>query len=91
MKLSRLNYGPNHLLWIETGEDPINIEDGLSDAQLFKVDMADDYYAQIIQFLTTGVTPEEFSTSQKKQLVVRALDFQLIAGKIYKLGPDDIL
>ena len=34
---------------------------------------------------------EYFSISQKKQLVFKALDFQLIAGKLYKLGLDDIL
>ena len=28
---------------------------------------------------------------QKKQLVVRAADFTLIAGQLYKLGPDEIL
>ena len=30
-------------------------------------------------------------TNQKKQLVVKDLDFQLIAGNLYKLGPDEIL
>ena len=30
-------------------------------------------------------------TSQKKQLVVKDLDFQLITGPLYKLGPDEIL
>ena len=29
--------------------------------------------------------------SQKKQLVVRAMDFQLIVGPLYKMGPDEIL
>ena len=33
----------------------------------------------------------DLSTSQKKQLVVKALDFQLIPRKLYKLGPDEIL
>ena len=28
---------------------------------------------------------------QKKQLVVRATDFTLIAGQLYKMGPDEIL
>ena len=51
----------------------------------------DDHYAPIIQFLATGVTPEDMSTSQKKQMVVKASDFQLIAGQLYKLGPDEIL
>ena len=61
------------------------------DAQLFRVDIADDHYAPIIQFLATKVAPEEMSTSEKKQLVVKDLDFHLIVGNLYKLGPDEIL
>ena len=53
MKPGRLNVDPNHLSKIETGEEPTNIEYGLSDAQLFQVDMEDDQYAPIIRFLTT--------------------------------------
>ena len=30
-------------------------------------------------------------TIQKKQLVVKALDFHLIIGHIYKLGPNEIM
>ena len=53
--------------------------------------MVNDYYEQIVQFLATGTTPEYLTTSQKKQLVVKATDFQLIARQLYKLGPDEIL
>ena len=38
-----------------------------------------------------GTTLEELTTSQKKQLVVKAMDFQLIARQLYKIGPDEIL
>ena len=31
------------------------------------------------------------TTQQKKQLVVRAVDLTLIAGQLYKMGPDEIL
>ena len=53
--------------------------------------MFDDHYRDIIQFLSTGYTPTEFTIAQKKQLVVRAVDFQLIAGQLYKMGLDEIL
>ena len=53
--------------------------------------MADDHYAPIIQFLEMGVALEEISMSQKKQLVVKASNFQLITGHLYKMGPDEIL
>ena len=55
------------------------------------VDIADDHYAPIIQFLATDFSLEDMSTSQKKQLVVKASDFQLITGQLYTLGPDEIL
>ena len=76
-----LNAVLDHLSRIENGEEPTNIDDGLLDAQLFWVDIADDHYASIIQFLSTGVSLEDMSISQKKQLVIRASNFQLIAGQ----------
>jgi hypothetical protein len=35
--------------------------------------------------------PHEYIVIQKKQLVVHAANFQLIAGQLYKMGPDEIL
>ena len=48
MKPGHLNAGTDHLSRIEMGEEPTNIEDGLSDVQLFQVDMEDDHHAPII-------------------------------------------
>ena len=46
------------------------MEDDLLDAQLFVITMFDDQYKDIIHFLSTGYAPTEFTTTQKKQLVV---------------------
>ena len=35
--------------------------------------------------------PQEFNTAQKKNLVVRDADYQLIVGHLYKMGADNIL
>ena len=70
MKSGRLNASLDHLSQIEIGEEPTNIEYGLPDAQLFKVDMVDEYYEKIVHFLVTRTTPEGLTTSQNKQLVV---------------------
>ena len=48
VKLGHLNVGADYLSKIEIGEYPANIEYGLPDAQLFRVDMADEYYDQIM-------------------------------------------
>lgn len=37
MKLGGLNGGPDHLSHIETGEEPINLEEGLPNMYLFVV------------------------------------------------------
>jgi hypothetical protein len=37
------------------------------------------------------MAPREYTVIQKKHLVVHASDFQLIDGKLYKMGPDEIL
>ena len=38
-----------------------------------------------------GIASAEYSVKQKKQLVVKVSDLMLIAGQLYKLGPDEIL
>jgi uncharacterized membrane protein len=51
----------------------------------------DDYLKDIIEFLITGTVPTKYSMKQKKQLVVRGVDFTIIARQLYKLGLDEIL
>jgi hypothetical protein len=91
VKPGKFNSGPDHLSCILSGEDAGNLDDNLPDTHLFSVQMVDDYFADIVQFLSTGVTPPEFTVAQKKQLVVKVTDYQLIAGNLYKLGTDGIL
>ena len=61
------------------------------DVQLFSIQIADEYYTDIIHFLATGWAPVDFTRKQKKQLVVKAADFTLITRHLYKLGPDEVL
>jgi hypothetical protein len=51
----------------------------------------DDHFTDIVQFLSTGMAPSDYTIPQKKQLVVHAADFSLIVGQLYKMGPDEIL
>jgi hypothetical protein len=41
--------------------------------------------------LSKGFSPREFDIAHKKILVLRAADYQLIAGHLYKLGTYKIL
>ena len=80
VKPGRLNIGLDHLSTLESGEELTSWEDNLFDAQLFLVQITNDYFKEIIEFLTTGTTLAEYSAKQKKQLVVKATYFTMIAG-----------
>eukprot|EP00253_Pinus_taeda_P030157 PITA_30157 len=90
-KPRRLNARPNHFSCIETGEDPTNLEEGLPNAHLFVVHVADNYFVDIIHFLTIGTAPEGYIGQQKKELVVRVANLSVIARHLYKMGSDEIL
>jgi len=53
VKLGRLNAGPDHLSRLESGEEPISLEECLPNAQLFSIQIVDDQFQDIIHFLTT--------------------------------------
>ena len=62
VKTGRLNLGPNHLSRLESGEEPTSLDEGLPDAQLFAIQMVDDYFQDIVQYLSIGFTPSEMTT-----------------------------
>jgi hypothetical protein len=74
-----MNKGPDHLSILEHDEEPTNSEDTLLDEKLLAIRNNNDHFADIVQFLSTGMTPSEYTIQQKKQLVVPATYFSLIA------------
>jgi hypothetical protein len=91
VKPRRMNKGPDHLLRLEHGEETTSLEDKLLDAQFLSIRNIDDHFIEIVQFLSIGMAPSDYTMIQKKQLVVRAAYFSLIAGQLYKMGPNEIL
>jgi hypothetical protein len=75
-----MNKGPNHLSRLGHGEEPTSLEDTFLDAQLLAIRKVDDHFTEIVQFLSTGIAPSEYTIIQKKQLVVHVADFSLIVG-----------
>jgi hypothetical protein len=61
------------------------------DAQLFSLQVVDKYFVDINKYLSTWVASHDFSTAQKKILVVRVVDYQLITGHLYKMVAVSIL
>jgi hypothetical protein len=66
VKPGKLNAGPDHLSRITNGEEPKNLEENFPDANLFSVQIVDDYFADIVGFFSTGMAPKEFTVAQKK-------------------------
>jgi hypothetical protein len=91
VKLGKLNVGPDHLSRVTNGEEPTNLEDNFPYAHIFSIHIVDDYFKEIIQYISTGTAPQGYTTAQKKNLVFHAVDYQLIAGNLYKMGTDRIL
>lgn len=62
MKLGRLNVGSDHLSYIDIGEEPANLEEGLPDVQFFMVGVVDNHFVEINHFLTTGTAPKVYTS-----------------------------
>jgi hypothetical protein len=90
-KPRRMIKGLDHLSRLENGEEPTSLEDTLSDAIFLAIRKIDDHFTEIIQLMSTGMEPSEYTITQKKQLIVHAIDFSLIVGQLYKMGPNEIL
>jgi hypothetical protein len=67
------------------------LENNFPNAQLFSVQIVDEYFVDIIEYLSIGIVPQDFNTAQKKNLVFKAAEYQLIAGHLNKMGADNIL
>ena len=74
---------------MNSGEDTENLDDNFPDAHLLVVNRW--LFHRNCVFFSIGTTPLEYIDTQKKQLVVKAVDYQLIAGSLYKLCADWIL
>ena len=59
----RLNLGPKNLLRLESGEELVNLDDSIPDAQLFAIMMFDGHYRDIIHFFITRYGPEGLNTA----------------------------
>lgn len=79
VKPGKQNVGPDHLSQIQSREGVGTIGGALPNAQLFRIEAMQDQFVEISMFLIIGRAPEHFTINQKKQLVTRSLDFQLIA------------
>jgi hypothetical protein len=53
VKPGKVNAGPGHFSRVTNGEEPTNLEANFPDAQLFLVQVADEYFIDVIELLST--------------------------------------
>jgi hypothetical protein len=51
----------------------------------------DEYFSDIIEYLSTGTIPQEFNTAHKKNMVIIFVEYQLIARYLYNMGTNNVL
>lgn len=80
----------DNLSRLEHSEETPGVSDQLPDAELFQIEgqSFDNWYDQMLQFLTDGVLPSEMTTDQKKKFSLRSRAFMIIAGALYRRGAD---
>jgi hypothetical protein len=66
VKTGRMNKGHDHLSRLEHGEESTSLEDTLPNAHLLAIRKIYDHFTKIVQFLSTGVAPSEYTIPQKK-------------------------
>jgi hypothetical protein len=53
VKPRKMNGGLDHLSRVTNGEETTKLEDDFPDAQLFSVQVANEYFTNIIEYLST--------------------------------------
>lgn len=75
-----MNVGPNHLSHLDLVKVGGSFDSQLPDDDLFKIEAVSDNLKGITLFLEIGNLLDDYTTTQKKHMVVHATDYQLIAG-----------
>ena len=86
----KLNVRPDHLSWIDIGEEPTGVEDDLPDAHLFWIEAVPTELEEIAQFLESGQAPKGMSMKKKQILAMKDVLYSLVNGFLYKIGLDDM-
>jgi hypothetical protein len=63
VKPGKLNAGPSNLSRVTNEEEPTSLEEKILDAQLFFIQIIDEYFVDIIQYLSTSTAPQEYNTT----------------------------
>jgi len=73
----------------EIGKNPVN--DMLIDDSLFVVTSTPEWYAGIVEFLTTHKLPKEWTKEERRKVRVNSRQFVVVGHRLFRRGSDGIL
>ena len=91
ISLGKVNVALDHLSRIETGEEPIGIDNDLPNTHTFKVEETPKELADIVQFLQDNQAPSRLHKRKNKILATKAIPYTLMRRYFYMWRNGDIL
>ena len=90
-KPGKMHLQADHLsrLSEEMGTSPL--DDKFIDENLFLVTSSTDWYASIVEFLTTRRLPAEWTKDERRKVGVNSRHFAVICNRLFRKGADGIL
>ena len=90
-KPGRMHLQADHLsrLSEKMGENPV--DDRLVDDNLFVVTAKPDWYAGIVEFLTTQKLPEDWTKEERRKVRVNSRHFVVVGHRLFRRGADGLL
>ena len=90
-KLGCMHLQADHLSRLSKDMRTTPIYDSLIDDNLFVVTATPDWYAGIVQFLTTQQLPEDWSKEERRKVRVNSKHFAVVGTRLFRRGFDTIL
>ena len=78
ISLGKSNVALDHLSRIETGEEPIGIDDDLPNTHIFKVEETPKELSDIVQFLQDNQPPSRLLKRKNKILAMKVIPYTLM-------------
>ena len=90
-KPGRLHLHADHLSRLSEAVGTSPVDDRFIDDNLFFITSSPDWYAGIVEFLTTQRLPAEWTKEDRRKVRVNSRHFAVIGNRLFRQGADTIL
>jgi len=76
---------------LQNSGEVVPVEDSFPDENLFAISIVNPWYADLINYLSTGKTPPYFTPKEKKRLIKQSARYSRVNGDLVYTGYDMII